>query len=46
MNKGALLGKQAEQPDTKEYRAWTSMWNRRYQYHKQIFYDKIWKMQS
>jgi len=38
--------KQAEQPDSKEYRAWTSMWDRHNQYHKQIRYWKMYKIQS
>jgi len=36
MNKGPPLKKQAEQLDSKEYRAWTPMWNRPHQYHKHI----------
>jgi len=38
--------KQAERPDSKEYRAWASMWNRHYQYRKQIRYGEIRKIQS
>jgi len=33
--------KQAERSDSEECKAWTSMCNRNYQYHKQIRYGKI-----